>query len=739
FPAPTFATAAGSAPGNNYNFSETRQETMNEESLRIDHKLTDQDSIFGTWNYFRDPAFEPSNTLCGSSVLPKFGCFSNQFSTLANVTYDRIFSANLLNEVRFGFDRLVQPRVTEDNTAIGTAFGGLPGAFTQPNYANNLGLPNTTVLGYSTVGGATNLPQKRWDDHYQIVDELTWNHGPHTVKAGADLFLVRTTDLITTAGRGALTFNPALLKQDNNNTTFGTTGDAMADMLLGLPATTSNTPTAPMVYMNFQSYDFFGQDDWKITPSLTLNLGLRWEMDLPVYSPHNTFSNFQLASQSYLVAGPNTYQHLYHYDYNNFAPRVGFAYQPFHKETTVIKGAFGIYYDTPLLYNEFLGVGTQYPFRVSQTYTPGPYAQSKQITLGNPFPAGSTGKPLCATGAATDCASNLSPLSINPNYATPYITEWSLGVQRALSSNLLLEVTYFGTKGTRLPFGLNVNTIAPNTMGNAAAQSSRPYPNFLGVTNDNTVSDSSYNSLQVKLQRSYANGVSYLVAYTYGRSIDDGGGIGTGSNSSGPVQNPNNLAAERGPSDFNVQQRIVASPVAQLPFGQGKPFLSNGLMSHVFGGWSLMGIISAQTGRPFSVVDASTNNSGSFALGDRPNLVPGQNPNGRDAVTGNPTKTVKEWFNTHAFTLAPKGQFGNVGRNTITGPGYVDVDATVARSFDIYERLSGQFRLETFNLLNHPNFFNPLSQGMQYGTGAFGSITQANNNRELQGVVRFIF
>ena len=722
YPAPTVATAPGAIPGNNYSFSETRQETMNEGSIRIDQTFSASDSVFGSFNMFTDPSFEPSNTLCSSYVLPKFGCYTNQISTLANVTYTHIFSPSLLNELTIGFDRLQQPRVSEDATAIGTAFPGLPGAFTQPGIANNEGLPNTTITGYSTIGGATNIPQNRWDNHYQLADNITWTHGAHTFKAGADLLWVNTTDLEVLRGRGALTFNSSLLSTDNGGTHFGSTNYALADLLLGLPATTLNTPTAPVAHTAYRGYDFFGQDDWRLTQYLTLNLGLRWELDAPVYDAHNLISNFNLATGQFEVAGSGTFTHPYKYDWNNFAPRIGFAWQPYKKDTTVVKGGFGIFYNAPLLYNEFLNLSNQYPIRNPQTFTPGPYTAGLGITLSNPFPSN-----------LPSAAASISPDGVDPNYATPYITEWSFGVQQSLPDNMVFEATYFGSKGTRLPILFQHNSIAPNTLSTATAQRLRPYPGYLNVGVYQTTSNSEYNSLQTKLQKTYSQGVSFLLAYTYAKSIDGTDLAGSSSNSSSPIQNPMDPQADRGLSDFDVRHRLVFSPVAELPFGNGKKFLNSGIASKIAGGFQLSSIVTFQTGRPLTVTDASSNNSGSFTGYDRPNLVPGQNPNAGP-------KTVHQWFNTAAFTLAPKGQFGNAGRNIITGPGYVDWDATLSRTFPVLERLQGEFRVEAFNLLNHPNFYNPLTQGSQYGSGsAFGTITQANNNRELQFALRLTF
>ncbi len=754
FPAPTLATAANKLPGNNYNFNEIRSENSDTYTGRLDGKISDKDALNFSYNAFMDPAFEPSNALCSSYVLPNFGCYTNQISTLINLTYQRIITPNLINNLTLGYQRLQQPRIQQDTTTIGASYSGLPGGpyFTQPNYANNLGLPNTAITGYSTIGGATNLPQNRWDSHYQITDAVTWNHGAHTIKAGIDFLLARAVNLITSDGRGAFSVSDAnIYSLSGKSTRIGSTGDSLADFLLGLTYTSTIGPTAANVYLNFQSQDFFVQDDWKIRPNLTLNLGLRYELDHPVYSPNNSISNFSLVQQQYVQVGQNGASNgLYSLDANNFAPRVGFAYQPLGNDKTTVKGAAGIFYNMPLLYNQFLTNGTQAPFRFVSTYTSVASSPGKvnTIQLSTPFTIPNTSAPVpCLTGTQTGCSPSQAALSIQSGYRTPYLTEWSLGVERALTKTIVLESTYFGSKGTKLPLSVPVNVIDPATYTvatRAPRQSDRPLPNFSTVTSQGTVTDSEFHSWQNSVKQSYANGVSFLFAYTYAKSIDGGGGIGTGSNSSGTVQNVYNLRGDRGLSDFDVRHRIVFSSVALLPFGGGKPYLNHGLESSIFGGFQISGIFSWQTGRPLTVTDVSSNNSGYYENADRPNIVPGQNPN-------NGPKTVAEWFNTAAFTLAPGfivkngvvtqvGQFGNAGRNIIEGPWYTDLDFTLAREFAIHEHVTGQLRAETFNVFNHPNFFNPLTTGTQFGSGSsFGQLTQANTPRQMQFSLRILF
>jgi len=743
FPAPT-----NSAASSNYNFNEIRSENMNEYTGRIDGSLSQKDSVNFSYNAFIDPAFEPSNSLCSSYVLPNFGCFTNQISTLINLTYQRIFSPNLINSITVGYQRLQQPRVQQDDTSIGSAYTGLPGGpyFTQPNYANNLGLPNTSISGFATIGGATNLPQNRWDGHYVIADQVTWTHGPHTIAVGTNLMLVRTINLITSSGRGSFSVNDANIVTAQGKTAalphLGSVGNSLADFLLGLTYSSTIGPTATNVYMNFEKQDFFVQDDWKLRPNLTLNLGLRYELDHPVYSPNNSLSNFSLSQDRYNQVGVNgNPKGLYNADNNNFAPRIGFSYSPFANNKTVVKAASGIFYNMPLTYNEFLTNGTQAPFRFVSTYTSAASSAGKinTIQLGQPFTIPNTAAPTpCTTGGQIGCSPSLAGLNIQPGYRTPYLTEWSFGVEQSLTKSMVFETTYFGSKGTKLPLGVPVNVINPATANGNLTQGNRPFPNFNTITSDGTVSNSEFHSWQNSLKQSYSNGVSFMLAYTWAKSIDGGGGIGSSSNSSTTVQNVYNLRADRGLSDFDVRHRIVFSPVAELPFGHGKPYLNHGIESGIMGGFQVSGIFSWQTGRPFTVTDSASNNSGSFEAADRPNVI--ANPNAPvDSVSGAKTRTVQEWFNAAAFQLAPAGQFGSAGRNIIEGPWYTDLDLTLAKQFPIYERVNGQFRVETFNILNHPSFFNPLSTGTQFGTTTFGQVTQANTPRQLQFAMRFLF
>jgi hypothetical protein len=728
YPAPTNNNAVGGVPSSNYLFSRTRTEQMNENSFRIDNTFSAKDSIDVSYDYFHDPSFEPSNSLCGSSTLPGFGCASTIGSQMAIVNWNHIITPQLFNQVTLSWSLAQQVRVQEDNAE--TIFSGIPGAFNDPSISNNRGYPSTSVTSYTSLGSGTSIPSNRADNHYQIVDSVTWNFHKHTIKAGLDLLAYKDSFLILANGRGTLSFNTSSLQAVNKSGAswdhLGTTGYALADLLLGLPYTTSRNPTAPKFHERANYYDFFVQDDWQINPYLTLNFGVRYEYDEPERDAHFGLSNFSLATGTIVVMGQNGAPvHLYNDDDNNFAPRFGFAWQPYKNPHTVVKGGFGTSYNPPAFINAFLGENEQQPFRNPQTFTASAYsvnpAQSLSISLANAFPAALAGTSSTASG-------------VDRNYRLAYINGWTLGVQQALTKSMLLDITYYGSKGTKLPMQYQANQARiPNS------QTSRPFPTYSNISYAISEGSSEYHSLQTKLVQEYKNGVSFLLAYTFGKSIDGTPGLGsTSQSSSSSPQNSNNLRAERGLSDFDVRHHIVFSPVAKLPFGKDSLFLNSGRVAPIVGGFQLSGIFTYQTGRPFTVSNSATNNSGSFNNGDRPNLI--GDPNAPvDSLTGAKTHTVAEWFNVNAFASAPGGSFGNAGRNVVIGPANVAIDATLARAFKIRDRLNLQFRLESFNLLNHPNFLNPYSSAVSFGSSTFGQIQQTNNGRELQGALRITF
>lgn len=713
YPAATLATPSGQAPGNNYNFSQVGSEQLNEFAVRVDHVISAKDSIFANYNYFDDPTFVPTNNQCNSNnYIPGFGCKDGLTVQLGMISETHVFRPNLLNEARVNYERFRQSGVQQDANAN---FAGIPGA-SAGNFTNNTGVPNTTVTGFGGLGGATNMPQQRFDNTYQFIDSLSYIKFHHALKVGVDFRRADSIDATVYDGRGLLSFSG------------GSSGYSFADLLIGLPHSTTIEPGAPTMRPYHNDVSFFAQDDWQYRPYLTFNLGLRWEYDSPIRDYANNLSGFDAANGTILWAGHNgAADELYNKDWNNLGPRIGFSWQPTKKNSTVVRGGFGIFYNVPVLLQQFVNVLSQYPVRNPQTFTA---TTANPINLANAFPAAN------APGSRTSTG-------IDPNYATPYLDEWSLGVQRTLSKTALLEVTYLGSKGTKLPTEININQAVLGPGGTATENARRPYQTpfafgtntpitFGNVTYLQTLGNSSYNSLQAKLQQNYSNGLSYLVSYTFGRSIDTGAGGSDSSSDSSKALPQNSYApkSERGLSDFDVRHRLVISPVYDLPFGKSRKYLTKGWTARVAGGWQISGIAQWQTGRPFTIY-YGTDNSQTGENADRPNLV--SNPN------KNAPHSVSQWFNVSAFSSAPLGTFGNEGRNAVTGPGYVDADVSIGRIVRIRDGVSLNLRADSFNVANHPNFYNPNPGTDTFGSGSFGKLSQANDQREEQFSLKLIF
>jgi hypothetical protein len=509
-------------------------------------------------------------------------------------------------------------------------------------------------------------------------------------------------------GRGALNFNAS--------TAAPTSGYALADLLLGYPTTTNNNPLAPPIYGRLWSLFAYAQDDWRIGRNFTLNYGARWELNSPYRDAQDRLSNFNPSTGKIDVQNPPGFGgNLYKLQPVKIAPRLSFAYQPFGDSKTVIRGGGGVFFDNVITFNALYILSTvNPPFRAPATYTS---SVANPITLANPFPLGSpSGAP--AVG------------SIAPDYTVPDVYEWSLGIQRELPAGILIDVTYFGSRGNHLNLQRYINQPLPAPGTAAQVQARRPYPAYANITILESTNNSEYESLQVKVEKRYSQGIAFLLSETFGKSIDSGPQSGSTSNSSKilPQNSYNVLEGERGLSDFNVKNRAVLSAIGELPFGAGKPYLKQGVAGKLAGGWQLAGILTVQSGRPWTPYFAA-NNSNTSALNDRPDAVAGCDP-----YAG--YKTVTHWVNPSCFSTPAFATFGDLGRNTLMGPGLVNLDAALGRNFHISEFYKLQFRVELFNSLNHPNFNLP-STG--YDSPSFGSITSAGDPRQIQFGLKLVF
>lgn len=718
---PSAPNATGS-PANNFTYSQPRIENMNEDSLKIDQTFNAKDSGYATANYFNDPSFEPSNSLCQPKNLPGFGCNVNQRSQVYGLAETHIFSSNIVNQARVGISMLIQPRTPQNTENFWGPFGVVPTPV--PITLPVIGPPLTTVTSYFTSAGFGNYSsQRRADTIWIFNDNVLIVKGKHSIKVGFNDSHFSTDNFSSSQYNGSLAFT---------NTSQGPTSSyGLADMLLGYPSSTGNTPYQEKYYGSNSNIGAYVQDDYKVSSSLTLNLGLRWEINTPPVDAANRMTTFnpttgQPVTQTNPGVGAvktvgtyNLGNRVMKYDAKDFGPRIGFAWQPFHDGKTVLRGGVGTFYNGLNINNGIGGVFKGYPFTVANSYVS---SVAAPITLANPFPASS------------QVATTISLTGVDPNFKNPRVYEWSMGVQRQITNDMVAEVTYFGSAGNHLQWTQNINQPAPGPGTPAQVNARRPYPQWGTISYYEWDANSRYESLQAKLTKRLAYGLSFLAAFTYGKSTDD-----AGSNGGNAASNQYNLLGTAwGLSNFDVRYRFVISPVFELPFGKGKPYLTDGIGSKIAGGWQVSFLFQAQTGTPLTATFSGNYSNTGDTLA-RPNVL--GNPN-------NGPKTPAEFFNTAAFERTPISankpgalySFGNEGRNVIEGPGLVTLDISLVRNFQIREWLKMQFRAESFDSLNHPIFNVP---NITADSAAFGTISSTivtgTPNRQNQLALRLVF
>ena len=673
----------------------SRPQDADQFSVRVDHRFTEKSTVFFRYSVNQDQQIDVFDTLIGTlnSNLPGFGRNDNQRTESISLNYTQVINSRAVNEFRFGFNRLRQIRAPQNRTDSVSALS-LTGLSSDPR---TFGFPAFRVTGFDSLGDNVQLPQERTDYTYQFVDNVSLQRGAHTIKAGLDLRPFRSNNFNPGSSRGDFRFTGLY-------TNFG-----LADLLLGLIAQdTRGVGNAERVRLQ-KSYGFYVQDDWKAGRRLTFNLGLRYELNPPLTERNNLLSNFDVQTRAIIIAGQNGLgKEVYQTDKNNFAPRFGFAWLPFRDQKTVIRGGYGIYYDLPIVGNELGGIYGNPPFRSTSTFNG---TLAAPISLNNPFPTQSLG------------ASTLSPTGVQRDLKTSYLQNFSLGVQREILKDVVIEVAYIGNKGTNLIRNRNINQAV---LGAGSIASRRPFAGFGNISFRESSANSTYHSLQARAEKRFAQGFTFLASYTFSKAIDDSSGVPGSSASTNNPQNSFDLRSERGLSEFDVRHRFVASFIYELPFGKGKSFLKSGIAGQIFGNFEIAGIFAAQTGRPFTPrISADRSNTGQ--LQDRPNIVGNARLSNSDPQL---------WFNTAAFAIPAAGTFGNAGRNILTGPGYNNADLALVKRISFGEGRNLELRGEAFNIFNHPNFDLPNTIA---DSAQFGRIFSAGAARQIQLGLKLTF
>jgi hypothetical protein len=700
YPSPTTATPAGSAPSLNYLFNANATESLDQENLKLDHTFSDRNSAFVSLNYLRDPqlSYFTVDPECGEVTIPGFGCFYLVTAQLYGIGWTHSFSPTVVNDFHLGYSRFVAPRPSSPQYE-GNFFNqtyNIP-AFDNPG-PTIFGPPNVSITGYNSYGMFAVVPNFRDENTFDVSDSVYWSFGKHSFKAGGESIRLQNNATVTNYPRGNFGFT--------SSSTGPTTGYALADAVLGLPATAEQDPTAPPNEFRDTIFGLYVEDSYKVMRRLTVNYGLRWDETTPIADNFNGLTNFDTASGTpYLINSPGHRGSSYNPDHHDFGPRLGVVYQL--SDKTTLRAGAGTYFNAPAGSNSFLNLIFYYPARLASTFTSTP---TNPLSLPNPFVGGNA----------------LTLAGIEPKYQSGILNSWGMDVQREIAPNLLFDLGYYGNRATHAQTNLDINQPAPSTLPAASVQATAPYPNYSVINYLESAGISTYESLQVKLDKRYSNGLFFTVAYTFAKSLDD---------ISGTVQNNYDLKANYGPSANDVRHRFVFNPVYELPIGRGKRFVNEGtFLPAILGGFQVSSIVTGQTGVPVTAYM-----SGNFS---NANIL---NPNSdRPNVVGNPNSgphTLDHWFNTAAFVAPAFGTFGNEGTDIIKGPGLWDWDFTLARDFALPHEASLQFRVETFNILNHPNFAPP---GNIVNSPSFGEISSTNTNtlitpRQIQIGLKILF
>src|SRR5579864_3084904 len=700
-------------------------------TAKLDQHFSATDTVSAHYSLIDQNRFSPVDPVNSFTQLPGYGSYTSNHGQNAGLEWTRVFHSKLLNAFRLGFIRM---RATVLQQSHGTDFNaalGFPDVLTNPV---DLGYPNLSITGFDGIGEPVNYPQDRHDTTIQIADNLAWTVGRNQFKMGADFHRLRLDNYLDFLARGEWLFLGCVATQSLTCAPppgLDLPTLALTELLSGIPDAAIGVSGNTYNSLRSHGVSTYVQDDIHVVPRFLLNVGLRYEYNSPPIEALNRFSVPDLSSNSatcspvpdcqFIRAGTNGIPGAtYSPTRTNVGPRLGFAWRPLKTERWVVRSAYGIFYDSSIANINI------FP-RINPPFYHLSFVQQNPLA--------------CPGGVCTvqDILSQPGGLvqdnMISPKFRDGYMQQWNTDLQYEVLPNWMVNLAYVGSKGTHLSDVLDLNQTNPDT--------GPPLPQFASILFVEASSNSSYNSLQLRSEKRARNGLSLLLAYTYSKSFDDISSVFGGSVGAGPPQNSQDLAADRGPSDFNAVHRFSGSFVYDLPFQQ---MWKNG-PSRLLNNWQASGIVMAQTGSPFTVVLAGAATSAGAAFGNpaRPNLISNPYTPGPVATNSNPAcqTTISQggfaadqvrmpgsWFNPCAFDFPAPGaypntfQFGNEGRNILTGPGFTDVDFGLSKSMSLGgENHRLQVRGDLFNLFNHPNFDVPSHV---LGGSNFGKVLSAN-------------
>jgi hypothetical protein len=727
---------------------------FNQFDVKVDHYWGSHDTISARYA-FRDtpPSGIPSLPgQVGSGV-------TNQSRQQGGAISDtHLFSPTAVNEFRYGYTRnaFASHLLNSSTNPADLGFGGL---LFQPGLLG--GLPSLGFSDVSSVGAGGYEPSLAVARDQVFSDTLSLMRGKHSFKIGGMYNSMWFTQYLSPAPAGEYQFS-GIFTSDLNAPAGDALGSGFAQFLFGEPNFSALSGSI-LSDNGWQSAALFFQDDWRVSPKLTLNLGLRWEFGNTEHERFNRVTGVDYRNGDFEIPasrknlqpqlGPQ-YPVEYVNDNSlllasnlNIGPRIGIAYHPF--SNTVLRAGFGIFYGYP--YN----AGTL-AMPLNPPWGPDVYIQPPNTGVFDPV-SGSPTVPVTSitTGFPSDAFQNYAQDSLlflydlaPDHWRWPSILNWNFAVQREIARDTTLQVAYAGTSGYHLTTGADDNQPYPSADPNSTPQSRRPFPNLGTFGAVHTFGTSNYNALQVTLERHYSKGLTLLSGYTWAHSLDRNPLCVVLGNTGGPpdcFRDAHDREPDYGNSSFDIRQRFTVSWMYDLPFGRGRAYGSgwNGIEDAALGGWALGGIEQIQSGFhfvPFSSIDPADSPTYQGVarpdlVGDPTNFSYGQSA---QAALGCPTghKSVLCSFNPAAFAVPAPGDFGNADRNTVEGPGLVSFDLALHKLFRLSERGQLEFRAEAFNFINTPNFQLP-DPGLQSPT--FSRYLSAGPPREIQFALKLMF
>ena len=716
---------------NNYLSNESAIANSDQGTARVDYQQSSNSSFQFRYSHMNEPQYTPG-------LFPGQGTNNSTVTDQGVLGHTWVIGANKVNEFKFGLSRLAITNLQANayqNDYV--AQMGLTGLTDIPLF---YGSPVISINGLSPVGDNPNGPYENFDTIFEWTDNFSWTHDTHTIKFGGDFLRTRFNMTGNDVARGRFSFNGQYTSLAG---VAPATQNSVADYLLGNMSLSESQTGLVVSQMRNYSLNFYFQDQWKVTPKLTVNYGIRYELQPGYNDTQDRIVNldFNWANQivpTYVRAGTgNPYQGnppfplpatipyvrdgrfgntTFKTPFRQWAPRLGLAYSLNSK--TVIRAGAGIFYVRDI---------ADAMFDLERN---APFTLRRSISSNTLIPNQSWSAPFAVVGSPT-----LTP-AWQWGDPQPYVGQWSFTVQRQLTQDMSLEAGYVGSAGIHLNRYLYYNEAPPGGPGNYNLR--RPFPQLGDVQDVAAASHSNYNALNLRLQQRFAHGFTLLSSFSWEKSIDNGSGIRPPGTESYVPQDMNNLALERSLSSFDFGTRWTTSGLYELPFGKGKLLLksANHFVDLLVGGWQLGGIYTLQGGFPFSAACTSNSTYMNNSAQCRPDAT------GIAPSLSNPSPN--EWFNTAAFVnrigfVPGTGPYrvGTSGRNVIRGPGISELDASLFKFFHLTERTNLEFRSEIFNLPNHPIFANP---GATVGTASYGVISATNlPSREIQFALKLNF